>query len=367
MAVMDRRRFLETTLICSAGFFMDSVVHSIPLSVQPLEKGFVYFGEGLDIYQFNTESKEINSITADLRAHSFLAFPGHSELILSIEKWRKKICIVDFKTRKIKQMRVAAEDRFVYGHACFSPDGNSIYTIEVDHKTGFTYLVCLESKTLVKTSEFALSHGGAHELAFLPDTSILVVASTGWVPDYQSIPLAFHRESYSGLIFFDTKLNRIVSEKILRDPFLSLAHLKVTNSHDVITISDIMHPFLSDKIHGKIYSARIDQDFQEWKIPQEIKLKGELLSIEINEKKDLIGVTNPLGRKTLVFSLSKRESLYTLETDSKGVGINQNGSLIFSMAPQGSRSCTMPNGSAVVPIPSFGKGASSHMYYVKQS
>lgn len=364
---MFRRGFLKQSLFFGSSFLLPSFVISSEKKIySQIEDGFVYYGIGIDVFRFDTISRRIEMIECGIRAHSFLQLPGFHR-ILAIEKWRKRAVVVDFSRKKIEKTLVAKENRHFYGHACLSLDKTTIYTIQVDHKTGISFLVRLDSQSLEIEQEYPLILGGAHELAFLPDGKTLAIAATGWRPIYESVPLDFSRVDFSRVLFFDIEKNRIIQEKILKDSFLSFAHLKVTASGRVILISDIMHSFWSRKLHGRIYDTSLNDEIFTWPIDDKLALRGELLSLEINERSGLVAVTNPIGSKTIIFSLDKKQVIDHFQTDSRSVCISSNGKSIFSMLPvDGLHSVDHHGPAPIVPIPHAGKAASSHSLFVRK-
>ncbi len=362
---MHRRDFLFRLAIASfVGLEVDLSNANFIVKQSEVDLGRVIFSDPFSIYSFDLKSDQIKAIEINMRAHSFTAYPENRDLILTQEKWGKWLAVVDFKSGKVFKKISAEKDFYFYGHSLFSRDNKFFYTILVNHYSGDGFLATFDAERLKLVDQIYLTKGGAHEISAIPNSSILVIAVTGWQPLSTSKTNDFQRIKNSSLVFFDTLTKQTIVEKFLHDPILSFAHVKTSSTGEVFAISDIMSPFWASKTSGRLYKTSLNSDVVTYPISKSNQPVGEFLSLSLNEKLGLVAVTNPFGKQTYIYSMQSPDLITEINTDSKSVEWSTMSQSLLSMRPVKFKSSQKTEfGLRTNFIPNGGLGLSSHMLY----
>ena len=270
----------------------------------------------------------MQSVETPTLAHSFVTFPGDSQLVLGVEKWNRSLSVVDFHRERVIGSIEPGEHRNFYGHVCWDRDGKHFISPQMDVATRQGYLVWYEGSTLRQVDELAIARGGSHDLGFLPGTDTLVITSSGLAPDYGQ-PAAGPKERVGASVvaFYDVRQRRLLREWEMADHGEFPGHLKIGTDGQVYMASSIFANSQGEnkRSAGAIYDVSFEQPLREWDIPASVRqsLSGELLSLEIDEDLDRLVVTNPGSRQLLTFGLRERKWIDSVPTISTGIAWNR--------------------------------------------
>lgn len=310
------------------------------------------------------------AIPTNTIAHSFTRLPEAGELVLGVEKSGPMMTLVDFGKGQVVGDVRAPPNRFYYGHVCPTADGRGLYSTQIDHVTGQGYLVLYDTRTFAVAKEWNLSPGGNHDIAWMPDGRTLAITTSG---------VAFPNEEYgkpkpkavrvapSRVVFFDTVAEKTVKTWDHDDARTILGHLRVGADGRVHLITT-MFDGSGGPGAGAVLVASMTEPPREWKVPEEVRagMKGELLSVVIDERAGLLAATNPDGGKLLQFDL--RDGKFLAADDVKTNGLAwASGRTLYGWHPGDVATRETESGARLRLLP-FGDGVeAAHSLLIKKS
>lgn len=257
------------------------------------------------------------------KAHGFMKNPLNKNQIITVEKWRSRLVKVDFVHQKNTKMVFCEKNRRFYGHTCLLPDNKSFAVITADNDSKIAYFSVYDIESLVRIEDHPIGRGTAHEIGRLPDNQSYVIAMTGWIPVYvEGSPINFKKDGLSSLIYFDYSTKTVKNQQYLYNEFTTISHLKVCANGSVVAVSDFFNAFYSEIGVGSIFKSKLNDKLRQIDLPENVStgLKGELLSIEVNEAQGVFAVTCPAANKTLVLNIESGHVVAVIPTNTYGIG-----------------------------------------------
>lgn len=332
---MNRRDFFIGNAAALALLALQSSGHAKELLKKTMSKKghWIFLADKRAFIRLDPFNGNAKTIQTPCLAHSFQVYPGEEHIVMGVSKFGTHLSVVDFKNSKIIKSINPKGNRKFYGHTCWAPDGNYFYSTQVDSLTGATFLVLYDKKNLKSVNEYQFSKGGAHDLAFLPDSKTLAITTSGIIFSNYKNKRIGTRVDHSKLIFFDSEKGSVVDEKTLSDQSQFFGHLKIGSNGRVYLISSVFENFKgSHKASaGMVFDTALNDPVTTWEIPTNIrkKLRGELLSIELNESIDRLAVSNPTGGQVMLFSLKDRKFLSAIDNATTGLAWDQESNILY--------------------------------------
>lgn len=141
--------------------------------------------------------------------------------------------LFNYRTGESAPLLSARNDRYFYGHGAFSSDGQWLYTTEGERGTsqGIIGVYRVEANKLTKVKEYTNFGIGPHEVVLVDDNTLAI--GVGGVHTQGRTPLNL-ATMQPALVYLDAINGAILEQAVLPDKKLSIRHLSVTESGDVV-------------------------------------------------------------------------------------------------------------------------------------
>ena len=114
------------------------------------------------------------------RGHAAAAHPVHPHAVAFARRPGRFALVIDCQNGQERARFDAPEGRHFYGHGCFSPNGDRLFTTENDYDNGRGVIgVWDTTDSYRRIGEFMSGGIGPHDLQLMPDGNALVVANGG--------------------------------------------------------------------------------------------------------------------------------------------------------------------------------------------
>ncbi len=163
------------------------------------------------------------------RAHSVSLAPDAKQVVFYARRPGRLAWQIDLREKRLVRTLHAERGRHFYGHGCFSPDGEYLYTSENDFENARGVIVERELKSGKIVREFSSGGISPHDLRLSSDGNTLVVANGGLQthPDRGRDPLNLDTMQPS-LAYVDRHSGELLEQIAPPHHQLSMRHLWVT-------------------------------------------------------------------------------------------------------------------------------------------
>lgn len=225
--------------------------------------------------------------------HGFTPRIDKPHVVLLTEKHGQGCCEVDLLQRKVLRRVKTVAGREFYGHSAFSPDGKLWYCTEAEtgDESYHGVLAVRDADSLELRDETFPTHGVApHDCILIDDGDTLVITNGGGrLERDDELPCVAYVDVKSG------EKRRLLQFK---DKRINAGHIAMTSRGELVCVSAPREGIpTSDPSHlGAIsfYDPAKDA-VTTADDPIRARMKGETLSVAINEKTMVVGATNPAG------------------------------------------------------------------------
>jgi len=331
----SRREFLVGLSLLSAA----GLTGSFPVIARAAEipdNRYLMVGSGTSICAINLKNRQVHSVPVGFLGHGFVQNPLRPERVWAIEKWGRAAVEIDFKKGEVSQRMTCPETAAYFGHGFFAPEGNVLYIVQTDLLTGLGHLIGYDNGTFAQVRDYQVTPGALHDCHLLPDQTFLVVShgstmTIGPNKEHKYQPMLEN----SSLMRFDPRTNKVVDKKSIEDKDQILAHFAVTQNGSLIAIglprpetdptlpTDPLNPGNVDLKHGgAVYFGGLDEPgLRRVVLPDDVKVKlrGEVLSIAVDEAAHLAAVTNPASKTVLFIDLTNGIYIGQIGADAYGI------------------------------------------------
>ena len=181
---------------------------------------------------FDVEGREIFSAALPERGHDAVARPGTTEVAVFARRPGAWFISVDLARGRVLRTVPAAPGRHFYGHGVYSPDGRLLIATENEIETGEGRLGLYDATDgYRRIGEFASYGIGPHDIALMPEGTMLVVANGGLrtQPD-TGREILNHDDIEPSLAFVNLSDGRLHATVVLERDYraLSIRHLTVS-------------------------------------------------------------------------------------------------------------------------------------------
>ena len=182
------------------------------------------------------------------RAHGIAIHPAGEQALVLARRPGSYLQPVDLLRGKLLEPLSCRQDRHLYGHGLYSPDGSRFYTTENDFDAGRGVIAVREvAQGYRQIGEIDSQGIGPHELCLLSDGETLVVANGGirTHPDLGRIPLNLESMTPS-LVYLDRNSGNLL-DKLTLQPALhqcSIRHLAIGSRDRVCFVMQFQGPLL---------------------------------------------------------------------------------------------------------------------------
>ncbi len=301
-----RREFLAQTSIllgaCAIGYPLPSFATSIDDHVPHL-----VVGADNKVCAINLKTSIEMTVEIPFRVHACLQNPLKLNRFLSIEKWGAHASEVDFSNLSITKMLQSPPGTQYSGHGFFSAKGDAAFLTVADYNSGKGYLTGYDTRDYKQISHDQITVGSLHDCYHQEDGTLLVI-SDGLKFLQDMSELSSQRLEPGAIIRMNLSNNHIMDRYDISDADQALGHLKVTKQGNIFVLSTPTGDNKSRK--GNIYFMKAgEKKLSKVALPMDVYqgLKGEFLSIALDEERHVAAVTNPHGRTVVLIDTLKGE------------------------------------------------------------
>jgi hypothetical protein len=271
------------------------------------------------------DTNATSSIATPVLGHSVVGHPRERRrVILFGQRPEKRSCVVDLVDQEVVQAFEATPGRHFYGHGAFSVDGRFLYATETADDTGAGVITVRDAKSLAVLSELP-SHGAApHEMAFASDGRTLVIANGGAI-SIEGGAYGRVEQPEPALCRVDSFSGKLLERHTLEDGALSLRHIYVTRSDDVVVA---IKRYPSPLPSPCIALQRAGSGLEVLPHPEEMldRFRSLALSVVVAPSRQTIAATHPDGNLVSFWSLDEGRLLSTLDVPApEGVALAGDG------------------------------------------
>ncbi|MDX1921784.1 MAG: DUF1513 domain-containing protein [Alphaproteobacteria bacterium] len=276
----------------------------------------------------NLTQQTVKQLEIGFLAHSLLRHPKYPHRYLAMEKWGPNAAMVDFETGEVKKV-LGGENQHFYGHGRYVPEKNAFYVSRVSVETGKGYLAAYDPETYEAKDAIHVCMGGLHECRRMPDNTYAVTSSGVKADDYGD-PRKGKRVEPSSLRFVDiVGSGKVVRDLSIQDDKQVIGHFEITKHGQIIALSSPLSQFLGGDLRtasrnnaGYVYFSRDGKEplkEMDWGHDLQMQIKGEILSIALNEDHTQAAVTNPLAGNVVLLDLEKQKVIKSVEAPFRGI------------------------------------------------
>ena len=244
---MNRRQFISKGITKSAsygvtayclGFSISNVFASgtkrgvlpvVSASYKKTIRGMNYYISWFD------NDREVN-VSIPFRGHDVLLHPAKPDTILVIGRRPGiQFCEVSINKQAISQFVSSDSGLHFYGHACFSRDGQMIFTTENDFNNAKGRIVIRSSDNYKVISSFDSYGIGPHDIKLLTDSKTLVIANGGIETHPDQLRKKLNISTMKpNLSYIDSINGDLLAQYTLDNHQSSIRHLAVSKNDTVV-------------------------------------------------------------------------------------------------------------------------------------
>lgn len=322
----SRRDFLKYVMALSATGVAIDPLRVVAATAASQE--FLVVGSFTKAVCANLTKQTAKHIEIGFLAHSLLRHPKYPMRYLAMEKWGPHAAVVDFETEEVKHISSGKQNLF-YGHGRYVEEKKAFYMSRVSLETGKGYMVAYDPETLEQGEAILTTPGGLHECRRMPDNTFAVTSSGMKADDYGD-PRKGHRIAKSALTFVDIiNTGKVTKELTIDDDKQIIGHFEVTKHGKIIALTSPTRQFLGDDMRtaskdnsGYIYISKDGNEplkLLDWGYKLNRQIKGEILSVALNDDHTRAAVTNPLVGNIILIDLVNDKVIKSLDAPFKGI------------------------------------------------
>jgi hypothetical protein len=163
------------------------------------------------------------------RGHAVLQHPRRMNSVITVSRRPGTRALeVDLTTGGVVSQFTCSPERQLFGHGCFSLDGEVFYATEGDIATGQGRIVVRDADSYSVLDDWPSYGIGPHDIRLLPDGKTLVVANGGILtrPESGRTPLNLSTMR-SSLSYIDATNGALLDDYTVAEPKSSIRHLDV--------------------------------------------------------------------------------------------------------------------------------------------
>ncbi len=329
---ISRRRFLGLVAVGGAGAWLLGCGKEGATEIATGPKGLILGASRqvnrdgrsrhwLGFVDLDTPEPTTRRMALPFFAHGMVPHPVHRERLALFEKRGRGACEVDLARGAVRRMIETLDHREFYGHGAFSPDGKLCYATESDIEDDYVGVVAIrDAETMKIVGEFPTFGSAPHDCHLIDGGRRMVITNGGdrWggaaAPSVTIIDVA--RQELIERIEFDT-------------PRLNAGHVAIATDDSLAIVSAPREgmPDL-EKEPGAVTLRPSGGKLITMREPADVaaKMLSETLSVAIDERRHLVGATNPAGDIVTFWDLDRCRHLGSLELENaRGIVLTEDG------------------------------------------
>lgn len=277
-------------------------------------------GSAQSVCAIDLTTRQVAQVAVDFKPHGYAQNPRSPERIWAFEKWGRGAAEIDFANGVVSKAFACPEDAQFFGHGLFSRDGKICFAVREDLTTGLGHCIGFDTATYKEVLDIQATPGGLHECHLLADGTFLVASNGAPVIFKDGVMLNTPMAERSSLVHVAPESGTVLDKKFIADDDQIIGHFALSQAGAIIALSSQRRSSSSN--HGAIYFGHLTQPvLRRVELPEALgaKLLGEMLSIAIDETRNLALVTNPGGSRVLFIDSRDGAYLGALENKINGV------------------------------------------------
>lgn len=239
---------------------------------------------------------------------------------------------LDRSTMRVRTVFTTQDGQHLAGHGAYSSNGELILTPEHDYERVRGVVVVRDARTFAVVGEIDTHGIDPHELAWLPDGKLLLVANGG----IMTHPRTFRRKLNiptmdPSLCVLDASSGECKEQWRLPDHLLSIRHVAMTS--DGTTAVGLQYEGQKEQTPGIVALYRPGKNFRLLTAPAKDtqRFAGYVASVAISETHDLIAAACPYGGGVACWSLGDERYLgFIAASETYGLSRVADGSILAS-------------------------------------
>lgn len=276
----------------------------------------------------NLTSQKTKEIDLGFQAHTFIRHPNYPSRYIGMEKWGPHAAVVDFHTEKVTPISSDGNNWF-YGHGQYIEEKGMFYLARVSIETGKGYYVAYDPETYKPGEEVYVTPGGLHDCHRVADKT-LAIATSGIKANEVGDPRKGTRVTKSSLAFVDIAgKGDVVRELTIDDDQQVIGHFQVTKHGKIIALSGPLRQMevgdmrtASKDNSGYVYISKDGKEplkLLDWGYQLNRQIKGEILSVALNDDHTRAVVTNPLAGNIILIDLVNDKVIASIDAPFRGI------------------------------------------------
>ena len=175
------------------------------------------------------QSHKLQTAHSDFRGHDVAAHPLRpNHALLFGRRPATQAIEVDLANGTITHSFECAPNRHLFGHGCFSANGQQLFTAEGNIENGTGKIVVRDSQTYQQLAEFNSGGIGPHQLKLMPNGKTLVVANGGIRTHPSSGRKKLNLTTMNScLSYIDSQTGQVLNSLRVSESKASIRHLDV--------------------------------------------------------------------------------------------------------------------------------------------
>lgn len=257
--------------------------------------------------------------------HGFTPRIDKPHIVLITEKHGQGCCEVDLLQGKILRRVETVGGREFYGHSSFSPDGKLWYCTEAETGDGSYHgvLAVRDADSLELRDKTFPTHGVApHDCILIDNGATLVITNGGGPLDRD--------DELPCVAYVDVKTGEARRVLKFSNRKINAGHIAMTSRGELVCVSAPREGIPNgdpDYLGAISFYDPAKDAVTTAQDPVRAKMKGETLSVAINEKTMIVGATNPAGNIVTFwdFRSGKLVRQYEEFKSPRGISMSLNG------------------------------------------
>jgi uncharacterized protein len=279
-----------------------------------------------------------------------MTFFGHGLAVHPQEPWRAVMfekkgpgaCELDLRAGRVVRPVTTPKSRAFYGHGAYSRDGMLLFATENELDTREGLVAVRDASRLRELGRFPTYGKSPHDCRLIDEGRTLAITNGGGTIDEDAPP---------SVTFVDVQSEKLQEKLVFGTPRINAGHLALTRSRDLVTSSAPRDGLPKTDLGG--VTMRVGGGpFVTMSKPDDViaRMVGESLSLCIEEKTGVVGVTNPDGNIVTFWDLSQKRFVKKLDLPAPR-GITQTVDGEYLVLSYGAGTVTLLDPLRLEPIP----------------
>ena len=269
---------------------------------------------------FTEDGREVRAVPLPDRGHDLTVCPRTGRCVVFARR-PGSFAVAFSPAGNAEPMAFATpEDRHFYGHGVFSRDGRLLYATESDFDAGRGVIGVYDATAGFRRIGELPSHGvGPHDLTFLRDELVLVIANGGLLehPDFGGGRRVLNPDAIeTSIVYVDVRNGDLLERHDLAAGMrLSLRHMDVGRNDTVVIGAQLQGPGRDGA--DLVFRHRRQQDLAAVPLDESLarRLSGYISSVAVDVSGEVAAVTSARGAAAAMIDVATGRLLRTVSLE----------------------------------------------------